>query len=320
MYYELRLSRAIFDAAFSEHTLARIHSAAIEALPSDQDLVIQADYVLSIVPPRNALGTAERIAEACRLPDTASRRESIEDVNNRPNRSPLYFLDLNATPARLAKEIAALFENEPATSTNSLARCHFLDGGIIGAPPVQTPQDSQWKKPSVVLSGPAVDLPPAFAPLAEVLNLKLVSPRIGAASTLKLSFAALTKGLTALSILSFSTAQRESLLPELLDHLDTYSPHTAALARAGVIGMSPKAYRWVDEMRHIGETFDSEGCWDGVGASIYGGMAEIYRTVAEETILGQERVEQRDRGTSVEDAAHILAQRDHNHDVGKTMS
>lgn len=71
-----------------------------------------------------------------------------------------------------------------------------------------------------------------------------------------MSFAALTKGLTALSILSFSTAQRESLLPELLDHLDAYSPHTAAFAHAGGVGMSPKAYRWVDEMRGIGETLD----------------------------------------------------------------
>ncbi|KAJ5574387.1 Dehydrogenase multihelical [Penicillium hispanicum] len=303
----------------SKHTLARIQAAAIEALSSDQELVVQADYVLSIVPPRDAFATAERIAGACRLSETATRRDALEDVNGQTNRSPLFFLDLNATPARLAEETAVLFD-EPAPepgrelvmSTGSFVRCHFLDGGIIGGPPSQTSQDGKWKKPSVVLSG-AADQPPTFAPLADVLNLKLVSPRIGAASTLKLSFAALTKGLTALSILSVSTAQGEGLLPELLDHLDRYSPQTAALARHGVTSMSPKAYRWVDEMRGIGEAFDREGGWDGVGSRIYGGFAEIYRSVAEDTVLGQERVEARHRGTSVEDAAEIIAQRDREH-------
>lgn len=286
--------------------MARIKEADIEALPSDQELVVQADYVLSIVPPRDALAIAQRIAAACQQPDTSTKRDALEDVNDRPSRSPLYLLELNATPPRLAEEMASLFETADAEATSKPARCHFLDGGIIGGPP--SPTDGQWKKPSVVLSG-AVDLPSTWAALAAVLNLKLVSERIGAASTLKLSFAALTKGLTALSILSFSTAQRESLLPELLDHLQQYSPHTASLARAGVIGMSPKAYRWVDEMRGIGEAFDREGGWDGVGSSVYGGIADIYRTVAEDTLLGQERVGARQRGTSVEDAAQLIAQR-----------
>jgi hypothetical protein len=293
----------------SEHTIARIRSAGIETLSTDQELVVQADYVLSIVPPRNAVATAKRIAEAYALPSTASFRDDIEDVDSRPKRSKLYYLELNAVPARLASEMAALFD-EPTTATETPGRCHFLDGGIIGGPPTST-QDV-WKKPSVVLSG-AVDLPPAFKTLASVLNMKLVSPRIGAASTLKMSFAALTKGLTALSILSFSTAHKESLLPELLALLEEYSPRTAALATNGVIGMSPKAYRWEDEMRGIGETFDTEGGWDGVGAGVYGGFAEIYRTIAEDTILGEERVEHRVRGTTVDDAALIIASRKSSH-------
>ncbi|KAJ5641690.1 Dehydrogenasemultihelical [Penicillium lividum] len=302
----------------SEHTLARIKRAEIEILHSDQELVIQADYVLSIVPPRDALSTAERIARAVKQPDTVTKRQGLEEVNGRPSRSPLYFLELNATPARLAEEQASLFETNLATPIGPSARCHFLDGGIIGGPPSQN-TDGKWKKPSIVLSG-AVDLPSTWAAFTDVLNMKLVSDRIGAASTLKLSFAALTKGLTALSILSFSTAQRENLLPELLEHLQQYSPHTAALAQSGIISMSPKAYRWVDEMRGIGEAFDREGGWDGVGSSVYGGFAEVYRSVAEDTLLGHERVESRQRGISVEDAATIIARRQQSkvedHDIG----
>jgi hypothetical protein len=185
--------------------------------------------------------------------------------------------------------------------------CHFIDGGIIGGPPSQDAATQEWKKPSVVISG-SVEFPSTFASLSETLNMKLVSPKIGAASTLKLTFASLTKGLTALSILSFSTAQAENVLPELLQHLDAYSPHTAALSKKGVTGMPPKAYRWVEEMRGIGEAFDTEGHWDGVGGSVYDGIAEVYRTVAEETVLGEEKVGQRSRGKTVEDVAKILAE------------
>lgn len=139
--------------------------------------------------------------------------------------------------------------------------------------------------------------------------MKLVSPKIGAASTLKLSFASLTKGLTALFILSFSTAQQESLLPELLQHLDEYAPSVALTAKKNMTEMAPKAYRWVDEMRSIGEAFNTEGHWDGIGAEVYGGFAEIYRTIAEDTALGEERVGRRMRGTTVEDAAALIVER-----------
>ena len=225
-------------------------------------------------------------------------------MESRPKRSKLYYLELNAVPARLASEMATLF-SEPTTATEEGRGCHFVDGGIIGSPPTQSTQDGSWKKPGVALSG-LVDLAPRFATLASVLNIRLVSSRVGVASSLKLSFAALTKGLTALSILSFSTAQKEEMLPELLALLEEYSPRIAALATNGVIGMSPKAYRWEDEMLGIGEAFDTEGGWNGIGADVYGGFAEIYRTIAEDTILGEERVEHRVRGITVEDASQII--------------
>lgn len=248
------------------------------------------------MPPRDALATARRISEACELPDTVAKRESIKDPDGLPTRRRPYYVDLNATPARLASEVGSLF-----------ADCHFLDGGIIGPPPSQN-ADGSWKKPSLVISG-TVDLPPSFPQFAGTLNMKLVSPRIGAASTLKLTFGALTKGLTALSILSFSTAERESLLPELLQHLEEYAPPIAAIAGKGVAGMAPKAYRWVDEMRGIGETLDHAGSWGGIGEEVYGSFAEVYRQIAEETELGEETVGNRMRGTTAEEAVDIITRR-----------
>ncbi|KAJ5103254.1 Dehydrogenase multihelical [Penicillium argentinense] len=261
----------------SEDTLARIRAVAIEALPTDQDLVIQVDYILSIVPPRNALDTATRIAGVCRQPETESRRRSLTDINGHASRSPLNFLDLNTRPSRLAEETRALFA-DPTTATSGTVRCHFLDGGIIGGPPAQQ-ADGTWKRPSVVVSGVVGEgrqAPHTFAPLAAVLKVKIATERIGAAPTLKFSFAALCRsgkrshGAVDPVLLHGSAGGAAA---GTLAHLDEYSPATAALSRSGVVGMSPKAYRW-EEMRGIGVTLDREGGWDGVGERVYGVIAE----------------------------------------------
>lgn len=67
--------------------------------------------------------------------------------------------------------------------------------------------------------------------------------------------------------------------------------------------MPPKAYRWVEEMRQIGGTFRDDG---GFSEHIFDGIAEVYRTVADDTILGMETIGERGRGTSSEDVAECL--------------
>ena len=48
----------------SQDTHNRALKASIETLPTDVSLVTQSDYILSIVPPRDAFATAERITTA----------------------------------------------------------------------------------------------------------------------------------------------------------------------------------------------------------------------------------------------------------------
>jgi hypothetical protein len=48
----------------SQYTHDRARSASVEILPSDESLVSQADYILSIVPPRDAIAVAKRIGIA----------------------------------------------------------------------------------------------------------------------------------------------------------------------------------------------------------------------------------------------------------------
>ena len=63
--------------------------------------------------------------------------------------------------------------------------------------------------------------------------MQILDDKIGTASTLKSCFASLTKGFTALSILSFTTAHTANVLPHLQSHLEKFSP--GSLKRAEVI-------------------------------------------------------------------------------------
>ncbi|ETI19378.1 hypothetical protein G647_09210 [Cladophialophora carrionii CBS 160.54] len=334
----------------SQHTLDRIKSSQITALETDEQLVAESDIILSIVPPRDAIATARRALEACRSQAAIKRRSERKGTAATPQAPSITYIDLNAISPSSAKSIATMFstpmspasprrlsitrtfsfhrrESEPELDPISI---NFLDGGIIGGPPAPK-QDQTWKKPSIVISGPKSDhlLTPSFI---ELLNMKLLGPKIGQASALKSCFASLTKGMTALSILSFTTAHSCGVLKELQEHLAEFSPKTLDLAEAGLVGMPPKAYRWVEEMRQINETFSEEGgfsaavlssstnghnghhnqapnhgAYNGRNlAGIFEGVAEIYKLIADDTILGEERVEKRKRGTNPEDVAECV--------------
>jgi hypothetical protein len=41
-----------------------------------------------------------------------------------------------------------------------------------------------------------------------------------------------------------------------------YNPETLTIADNGVIAMSPKAYRWVNEMQQIGVMMEEDGGFD----------------------------------------------------------
>jgi len=288
----------------------RIKSAHVTNLPTDEELVAVTDIILSIVPPRDAVANARRIVQAC----------TSTSVTERGQRAPsVTYIDLNAISPRSAKTIESLISSEASSSTMRKRSSsfpfksepdiqpipmNFLDGGIIGGPPSRQP-DKTWKRPSIVISGSrknALD-----DEISSILNLKHISDHIGPASALKACFASLTKGFTALSILSFTTASACGVLPELQAHLEEFNPMGAAAAK-GITNMPPKAYRWVDEMTQIGETFaDQGGFANGRGGQkVFDGVSEIYKFVAEGTELGAEKTESRKRGRTVEDVAKCM--------------
>lgn len=223
----------------SQATKTRAENNSIELVPDDETLVERADYILSIVPPRDAAATAQRILKA-----SSSQRSSAQPQS----RLPPCFLDLNAISPRSAREIQDSF-------SSASSKIGVLDGAIIGSPPHPgSDEASSWYRPSIPMSGPfrlADDRRPDGARLAEVLRITHIGDAVGAASGLKMCFAALSKGFTALAIQSYTTAHNLGVLEELKGLLDTNFPEVRKRAERGLVGMPPKAYRWSREMEEV---------------------------------------------------------------------
>lgn len=157
----------------------------------------------------------------------------------------LYFLDLNAISPARAREIEALFASSYSSASQDV-QVKMIDGGIIGGPPhannnssTEDNNNSEWTRPSIPLSGPH-HLQPR---LAQVLNTRHISDEVGSASGLKMCYASLSKGFTALAIGSYTTAKSLGVLEELQHELDERSPGVRGRAERGLVGMPPKAYR-----------------------------------------------------------------------------
>jgi 3-hydroxyisobutyrate dehydrogenase-like beta-hydroxyacid dehydrogenase len=253
----------------SARTAALAAEAGIEGVPDDATLVREADVLLAVLVPAAAPSLGERIVRA------------LEATG-----ATLLYADLNAISPRTVQGIGRRLEG---------AGARFVDGGIIGGPP----------HPG--RSGPRIYASGADAPeLAELsqygFDVRVLGGEIGAASGLKMCYAALTKGVTALATELLVAAEAMGLSAPLRAELEGSQGALLATIGRGIPGMPPKAYRWVGEMEEIAATFADLG----LTPRILQGAADLYRFV-EQTPLGEETPETRRLGTSLEEVVHILA-------------
>lgn len=253
----------------SKRTRDLAASAGMEDIGGLANLLSEADVILSIMRPDRALGFVEDLAGLA------------ADHPGRPT-----VVDLNAVAPGTGRA---------AAETAAAAGLPFIDGGIIGGPP-RAPAN---KSPRLYVSGPgASDL----LVLNETgLDFRDLGERIGAASAIKMCYAALTKGLTAIGIHSMVTARKEGVDEALLAELGSSQKNLLTHLERGLPDMCPKAYRWVGEMEEISKTHVD----GGLPGEMFIGAANIYRLV-EASPLGAEVVEDRKIGRSAEEVAEFL--------------
>ena len=143
----------------SAATVARARAAGMT--DADNAQLAEADFILSIVPPGEALALAERLAPAMRA----------------ANRKPIY-VDCNAISPDTVLRIDRVVRETGAT---------FVDGGIIGPPP--NPDSSKTR---IYLSGPDAE---KVASLQQYgLSTPVQPGPVGATSAMKMSYAASPRG------------------------------------------------------------------------------------------------------------------------------
>jgi L-threonate 2-dehydrogenase len=209
---------------------------------SDEEIAAT-DFILSILPPGDAVALAQRFAPA------------LAASNSKP-----VFVDCNAVSPRTVDRIAAAVA--PTGSP-------FVDAGIIGAPP-----KGNDAGPRFYASGKEA---PRFAKLREFgLDVRVLGGPMSAASALKMSYAGITKGTQALAAAMLLAATRGGNADALFAELNGSQPQMLAWLKRNLSQMPPKAYRWVAEMHEIAD-FVGE---DPSAHELYVGAAHFYEQIA----------------------------------------
>jgi L-threonate 2-dehydrogenase len=230
-------------AGRSAATVARAKAAGM-ASASDEEIA-GADFILSILPPGEALALAQHLALAL----TVSNAKPV-------------FVDCNAINPATVEQVAAVI-----TPTGS----PFVDAGIIGAPPKEGDAG-----PRFYASGAAA---PRFAALREYgLDIRVLDGSLSAASALKMSYAGITKGTQAIGAAMMLAATRGGSAAALLKELEFSQKDLLALFRQQLPQMPAKAYRWIAEMQEIAGFVGD----DPAARELYQGAAHFYERMAED--------------------------------------
>lgn len=142
----------------------------------------------------------------------------------------------------------------------------FVDGGIVG-PPASKPGTTRF-----FLSGErAADVAALFA--GSPVETIVVGEAPGAASALKVAYAAYTKGTSALLANILALAEAHGVAAALQAEWQRSQPDLVASAERRVRGSADRAWRWVGEMEEIAEAFREAGLPGG----FHDGAADVYR-------------------------------------------
>ncbi|HVZ15335.1 MAG TPA: DUF1932 domain-containing protein [Bauldia sp.] len=208
-----------------------------------EDEFAQADFILSIVPPAEAIPLAKRLAPALM----------------RVNRKPIY-VDLNAINPNTVMMVEMIV---------APSRCHFVDGGIIGLPP-----RADGYSPVYYVAGPEAEKVTALREYG--LKISVLEGPVGAASALKMSYAGITKGLIGLAASMILAAHRAGISEALYAELGVSQQNLLASFRRTVPDMFGKAGRWVAEMEEIAAFAGGDARAEG---DMYAALARFYERV-----------------------------------------
>ena len=218
----------------SAATRARAEAAGLEDAGSVADVARRAAVILSICPPHAALATA-----LTAMPFGGT------------------YVDANAVSPATARAVGEVVRAGGG---------RFVDGGIVGPPPTTAGTSRLY------LSGDgAAEVAALFAGTS--LEAAVVDGDVGAASALKMAYAAWTKGTAALLLAADETARAEGVEAALHAEWTRSQPELAGRLEHARRNATTKGWRWIAEMEEIAATFGAAGQPDG----FHRAAADVYR-------------------------------------------
>lgn len=227
-------------AARSAQSRARAEEQGLRDAGDLATLCRQSEIIVSVCPPHAAEEVANEVMA-----------QSFRGI----------FVDANAISPQRSQAIATQVNQGGAT---------FVDGGIVGGP--------AWKPGTtwLYLSGPNAEaVAAAFA--SGPLGSEIIGREIGKASALKMCYAALTKGTTALLAATLGAAAQLGVLDELMAEWGRDGAKAGEENERKVREVTAKAWRFAGEMEEIAATFEAAG----MPAGFHLAAADIYQRLAE---------------------------------------
>ncbi len=210
----------------STETHERARQAGLIDAKDLADAIRQSEVILSVCPPHAALAVAQTVAA-----------HGFRGI----------YVDANAISRATAKRIGEIVTGIGAG---------FVDGGIIGAPVKRAGTTRLY------LSGTrAAEVAELFA--ASMLDARVIGEAPGAASALKMAYAAWTKCTDALVLAICALASREGVKQALLQEWALSQPDLERRSIQAAAVAAPKAWRYVGEMKEIAATLASAGLPSG---------------------------------------------------------
>ena len=210
----------------SERTRGLAAKAQIEDLGSFEEVARQADLVLSILPPENAMEQARVFADAM-----------IAAGSTPP------YVDCNAIAPSTTQKVGAEIARAGAL---------YIDGGIIGNNPVTENGGTR-----LYVSGPDTSAVQELD--GKGMVVRSIGKEIGRASGMKMVYASSTKGTFSLHSAVLTTAHAMGLTEEYLQELSESQPAMLAAMERMTPRIPLDAARWLGEMYEIARTFADAG-------------------------------------------------------------
>ena len=264
---ELRVLTCL--AGRSNRTRELSRQAGITDVPNLNELVEQSDVLMSVTISEAVPGLCREIADAVKATG-----------------ADLLFAECNAIAPELSREMEGVL---------SEAGARYVDASIIGGPP------RNGSSPRIYVSGGNAA---EFEQLRNFgLDVRNLGPQLGRASGIKMCYAAMTKGTTALQAELLIAAEKLGLTQELMAEFSGSQPAVVKRMEGWMPGMPAKSRRWISEMEQIEATFRDLG----LTPNIFKGVADIYRMIGD-TPLGDENPESRDQERGLAETIRLIAE------------